>query len=438
MRIMSAAMMVMLVATQANAREQLVDGIAAIVNSEAVTCYQIEQDTESFIQQLRAIGQSEIPAIDELHQRSVETRIMQVLQLQKAKELELEVHDDEIERAIADVESRNNIPSGQLISILKSQGIDPDRYRDNLREQLLIAQLINAEVRAKLQISEESMREYYRKYLENPQPARAIELSQIFHALPSDPAPDEIRKVREKLEALRHRSLGGESFHQLATLYSEGPEAAKGGKMGWFKQGELPNRFESLLEMPLGTISSPIRSPAGFHMLYITDDRLTEPQAPGKSYDEVHARHILIKLPSMADEKTEAKIRNRVERLARELKDADDEEFATRAMEVSQGPSAPNGGDLSWFGRGAMVPAFEKAVFDMQPGEVSGVVETPFGLHVIRLSERRHVDPNSFEAHRENIRNILMSIEIQEQLPRWLADLKSRAHVVRKECDISL
>ncbi|MDX8411322.1 MAG: peptidylprolyl isomerase [Mariprofundaceae bacterium] len=438
MRLLCATLLANLIVIQVHASEKLIDGIAAIVNNEAVTCYQIEQDTHDLIQQLRAIGQPKMPPIDELHQRSLEARIMQVLQVQEASNLELEVGDDEIERAIAEVEARNGIPSGQLISILKTQGVDPLRYRDNLKEQLLIAQLINVAVRAKLKISEESMREYFRKYLENPQATRSIELSQIFHTLPTDPTPEEIRKVREELEQLRQRAINGEDFHQLAALHSEGPEAAKGGKMGWFKRGELPNRFETLLDMPIGAISKPIRSPAGFHMLYVANDRIIEAQKTGESYDEAHARHILIKLPSTVDAKTEAKIRKRVERLARELDDADDEEFATRAKEASQGPSAAGGGDLGWFRRGAMLPAFEKAVFNMQAGEVSGVVETPFGLHVIRLSERRRIDPNSFEAHRANIRNALLSIEIQEQLPRWLAGLKSRAHIENKGCDASL
>jgi len=438
MRLLLAALLANLIAIQASASEKLIDGIAAVVNHEAVTCNQIEQDIRDLTQQLRAIGQPKLPPGDELYQRSLEARVMQVLQVQEAGNLELEVGDEEVERAISDVESRNNIPSGQLISILKAQGVDPARYRDNLRQQLIVAQLINVAVRAKLQVSEESMREYFRKYLENPQPTRAIELSQIFHTLPTDPTPDEIRKVRKKLEQLRLRSINGEDFHQLATLHSEGPEAAKGGKMGWFKQGELPSRFEALLDMPVGVISRPIRSPAGLHMFYVDGERIIEPQQAGESYEEVHAGHILIKLPGSADAKTQAKIRKRVERLARELKDADDEEFATRAKEVSQGPSAASGGDLGWFRRGAMVPAFEKAVFTLRAGEVSDVVETPFGLHVIRLSDRRRIDQNSFEANRANIRNVLLSIEIQEQLPRWLAGLKSRAHIEYKGCDISL
>lgn len=418
--------------------EAFIDGVAAVVNSEAVTCYQIDQDMDDLVGQLRAMGQIKIPPVDELRQRALDARITQVLQLQEAKELELQVEDHEVERAMAEVEARNNIPSGQLASILKSQGVDPARYRENLREQLLIAQLVNVAVRARLQVSEEAMREHFRKYLQNPQPRRAIELVQIFLSLPTDPTPEKIDEVRSKLEALRQRALSGEDFRQLATLHSEGPEAAKGGAMGWFKPGELPSRFEVLMGLPVGAISKPIRSAAGFHIILVAKEQAIEPEPAGESYEEVHARHILIKLPTSADEKTANKIRQRVERLARELADADDEKFAVRAKEVSQGPSAPDGGDLGWFRRGAMVPEFEEAVFSMKPGQVSGVVETPFGLHVIRLIEHRRVDPRSFEANRDNIRNALLSIEIQEQLPRWLANLKNKAHVERKECGASL
>ena len=154
----------------------------------------------------------------------------------------------------------------------------------------------------------------------------------------------------------------------------------------------------------------------------------------GESYEEVHARHILLQIPSFSDEATTAKIRQRAEQIAADMQGASDEAFIARAKEASQGPSASKGGDLGWFRRGMMVPTFEETAFAMKAGETSGVVESNFGLHIIRTVAKRKIDPNSLEAHRENITQILANVEMQEQLPRWLTSLKAKSSIELREC----
>jgi len=139
-------------------------------------------------------------------------------------------------------------------------------------------------------------------------------------------------------------------------------------------------------------------------------------------------------LPKRADAKTEAKIRDRARQIAEELQEATDEEFAKRAQEVSQGPSAAKGGDLGWFKRGQMVKVFEDTAFKLKPGKTSGVVESPFGLHIIRVIARRRVDPNSLEAHRDEIQNLLLNAQMQDRMPRWIAGLKAKAVIERRGC----
>jgi peptidyl-prolyl cis-trans isomerase SurA len=228
--------------------------------------------------------------------------------------------------------------------------------------------------------------------------------------------------------------MNGANFKKSVALLSDAPDAKQGGEMGWFFPGGIAQQFDAVFNLPVGGILKPIRSPAGFHILHVADERMHEPKL-GDSYDEVHARHILIKLPDDASEAIEAKIRYRAATLARELKDSSDEAFATRAREISQGPSAQRGGDLGWFGKGQMVEAFEKVVFSMQPGETSDVVESPFGLHVIRLVAKRHIDPNAFEVHHDRIEQVLINAEMQSRVPRWIANLKAKAMIDIKGCN---
>jgi parvulin-like peptidyl-prolyl isomerase len=115
--------------------------------------------------------------------------------------------------------------------------------------------------------------------------------------------------------------------------------------------------------------------------------------------EQVHARHILIsvKSPEASTEEGLDKpaARAKAEEVLKRVK-AGDENFESLAKEYSTDPgSKENGGDLGWFGRGRMVPDFEKAAFALQPGQVSDIVESPFGFHIIKVEGRRNGDPQA-------------------------------------------
>lgn len=142
-----------------------------------------------------------------------------------------------------------------------------------------------------------------------------------------------------------------------------------------------------------------------------------EEEAPGA---EVRARHILLLFP---DQATEAQ-RDSVRTLAEELRDRARAggDFAALAREHSEDPgSASQGGDLGYFERGRMVPAFEEAAFALEPGEVSDVVETQFGLHVIRSEDRRTPE---FEEIRDDLREQLVQERIAQAESTFVADLE--------------
>src|SRR5262249_49541907 len=118
--------------------------------------------------------------------------------------------------------------------------------------------------------------------------------------------------------------------------------------------------------------------------------------------EQVHARHILIKLAPDANEQARAEARKKADDVLAEVKAGSD--FAGLAKKYSQDPgSATKGGDLGLFARGRMVPAFEAAAFALEPGTVSDIVETPFGFHIIKVEEKVPGGPKPFEAVRDEI-----------------------------------
>lgn len=128
----------------------------------------------------------------------------------------------------------------------------------------------------------------------------------------------------------------------------------------------------------------------------------------GDGGDEFNASHILVETEERANEiKAEAETGL---------------DFATLAKEYSTGPSGPNGGELGWFGTGRMVPEFEAAVVEMQPGDISQPVETQFGWHVIRLNDRRKISAPEFDEVKEQIAQELAIQAVEDRVNQLTAD----------------
>ncbi len=137
--------------------------------------------------------------------------------------------------------------------------------------------------------------------------------------------------------------------------------------------------------------------------------------------EQRHARHILIKLPKDADDAAVKVAREKIEKAAARIRTGED--FAKVAREVSEGPTAKNGGDLGFFARGKMVAPFDKVVFSMKPGDVSGPVRTRFGFHLIQLLEIRLAKTRSLKEVHDEIYRQLRLEKARDEAYRLSQDL---------------
>ncbi len=143
--------------------------------------------------------------------------------------------------------------------------------------------------------------------------------------------------------------------------------------------------------------------------------------------ETVHARHILIRAQPDADAATKAEARKKAEAIReRALKG---EDFAELAKETSEGPSGPQGGDLGFFERKRMVPAFADAAFALKPGEISDVVETRFGYHVIKLEERKPAGVQPYDEVNEKLHAFLQQQRVREVVGKKLEELRQQAKI---------
>ncbi len=145
--------------------------------------------------------------------------------------------------------------------------------------------------------------------------------------------------------------------------------------------------------------------------------------------EQIRARHILILVGEGADEKADQEALNKIKEVQKKLQNGAD--FEALAKEYSEGPSAKQGGDLGFFQRGQMVKPFEVAAFALQPGEVSPIVKTQYGYHLIKVTDKRAGVNVPYEHMKNQIDEYLKQAKIQEKIGNLLEKMRLEATVVR-------
>ncbi len=143
--------------------------------------------------------------------------------------------------------------------------------------------------------------------------------------------------------------------------------------------------------------------------------------------EQVRASHILIKVDPDADEAAKAAALKKIKDVQKRL--ANGEEFSDLAREVSEGPSNVNGGDLGYFGRGQMVKPFEDAAFGLKKGEISGIVETKFGYHIIKLTDKKAAGLVPFDKVKDQIKDHLFQVKLGNMLKDYINSLEPDADI---------
>lgn len=146
-----------------------------------------------------------------------------------------------------------------------------------------------------------------------------------------------------------------------------------------------------------------------------------------KKEETVRASHILIGADQKASPEERKKAKEKAEALLKRVKAGED--FAAIAKAESSCPSASQGGDLGAFGRGQTVPAFENAAFALKPGEMSGVVETEFGYHIIKVVEKQEPSTEKYDTVKAKILNYLKQQKVQQELSSYIDELKKNAKI---------
>ena len=144
-----------------------------------------------------------------------------------------------------------------------------------------------------------------------------------------------------------------------------------------------------------------------------------------RASEEVRVRHIFLPLPRDADAADTARVNAIADKALARLKAGED--FAKVAREMSQGPSASEGGELGWLRRGTVQPEVEKVAFALQPGEISGLIRTPPGIQLLKVEERRGGGARPLEEVKEEVRDRLVNEQGDTYRTQYIAELRKDA-----------
>lgn len=411
-----------LAASTAFAAPQVVDKVAAVVDNGVV----LESDVNGLFQSVKLNAQhagQQLPDDATLRHQIIDRLIMDNIVLQMAQKMGLQVTDNQLEQAITNIAAQNRISLNQLKSQLAYEGINYNAYREQIRKEMLIAEVRNNEVRRRVSVLPQEVDALAKQIANQTGEDAELNLSHILIPLPENPSQQQVDEAENLANSLVKQLGEGADFGKLAISYSADSQALNGGQMGWGKLQEIPTLFaERLMQVQKGQVVGPIRSGVGFHILRVNDIRGSNQTV---SVTEFHARHILLR-PSvvMTDSQAETKLTE----VAQQIKSGS-ADFVSQAKQLSQDPGSANqGGDLGWASPDMYDPAFRDALLKLKKGEISQPVHSSFGWHLIQLLDTRQVDKTD-AAQKERAYRMLFNRKFAEEAQTWMQEQRAAAYV---------
>jgi peptidyl-prolyl cis-trans isomerase SurA len=274
------------------ASANVIEQIIVVIDGEPYTLTNFKDYARS--QMSREFPAGDLKQLGKEDQEVVEQFITDKLLAAEVKQSGIKVSDDEIDHYIGQIKQKNGINDEQLREALKREGVTWEKYRASIRAEVEKSEIIESQVRKKVNITPEDVERYYqlnqKKYI-------ADERARVRHILLVVPeGSDGAKAAMEKASEIRRRALTGEDFAKLAESYSEGAGASEGGDIGWITRGSLLQEIDELAfgKLAVGEVSQPVRTSAGIHLVKV-ETREAGKQIPFANVKEKVGEEVLAK-----------------------------------------------------------------------------------------------------------------------------------------------
>lgn len=289
-------------AAGASGERELIDRIVAVVNDDIITLSDVQAAAQPYAQQNDTPDRKDMLYRDVLDQLINERLLSQ--QVQKAQ---IDVTDDEVERAIEDILKQNNISRAELEQAIRQRGMSMGQYREDLESQLVRLKIVDMKVRSRVVIPESEIRAEYERRTKDEEREQIVRIRHLFFRWGESPDPEEKARVMARARAARERVVAGEDFAEVAQEVSEGPTAAQGGDLGELSEkGLLPELATALKGLDPGDITPPVETSNGVHVV-VLEDRRSKAQTEyaevrDRIYQELYQRKVEEQMKIWLDE----------------------------------------------------------------------------------------------------------------------------------------
>jgi peptidyl-prolyl cis-trans isomerase SurA len=249
---------------------KIVERIIARVNAEIITQRAYEQEQEKLRQQLaQQYSGAELEAqFKEQSKNLLRDLIDQSLMVQKAKDLDINIETDVVKQ-LDDIRKRNNLATlEELETDVEKQGLNYEDFKDQIRRNLLMREVIGREVGSRIQLSREDARKYYEAHKKEFESPGMVRLGQILVSTEKRKPEEAEKRANDAFAELK----AGQRFADIAKKYSDGPSAEQGGDVGFMKEGSLaPDVAAVVAKLDLNEFSNPMQTKYGYIILKILE-----------------------------------------------------------------------------------------------------------------------------------------------------------------------
>lgn len=386
----------------------MTDRVLVIVNEDVITQSEFDYRRKSVVNDLQAAGQAVPP---ELNKQLLDTMVSDRLQVQEAERRGIDVSEEELQQALGRFAGQQNLTLPQMKVAVEQSGQPFSVFAESVRDSMIISRFTEFYARSRVVVPDYEI-DGFLAAQGGAQDSFEYELAQILIK-----GGEEQRATAEQIRDEISRGL---SFQEAVQTYSEAPDAQQGGVMGWRKQADWPEFFvEAVKDLQVGDVSAVAQGPNGFHIL-----KLLNLKGDRTEILQSNVRHILISAESRI---AKSQARKRALELRQRIIDGEDFEVLARIYSDDSG-SAALGGGLGWVSPGEMVPPFEAAYKELAIDQISGPVDSRFGVHIIRVEDRRKKNVTE-QIKRARADNILRRQRADREFGQWVRELMEGAYI---------
>lgn len=412
---------------QVASEPQLLNAVVAVVNNDVITTDELAERAHSAALNLRR-QKIQLPPMQQLRVQVLEQLILERAISQRARETGIRVDDGIVNATIEQIAQQNKISVAELRRRLSLDGVTFPQFREEIRSQIVAQRLREREVDDEIKIPESEIDAFLADQAGyNINDTIEYNISHIWIPTSESMSSDELSVARDTADDILERAQDGEDFGRLAASYSKASDALDGGNLGWRTLSQMPTALAAAVRDARQQSSKVAMnvSSDGYYIVKVNDRRDgVKTKLAGGPVTQTHVRHILMAVTPVTDEAT---VLNRLNDIRKRLVE-NKEDFATLARLHSVDGSATRGGDLGWVHPGDTVPAFEEAMNNLKPGEVSRPIKTQYGYHIIQVLDRRQEAVDA-ERMRYMARQVLRQRKLAEATANWQRELRDRAYV---------